>query len=68
MLRKRRALMQKANVSHGQCQRGKAKIDELVRRYIAFVVQGRCIEVESSMVRRQGRWKEKVMKKQRRSD
>jgi hypothetical protein len=64
-LRKKGAMIQKANVNRGRQRWTRWREGE---SYPVFVFQGGCIEVESFMVRRQCRWKEKVIKKQRRSN
>jgi hypothetical protein len=59
-LRKKGAMMQKANVSHG-----KTMMDTMLRMR-ELVEKGHCIKIGLFMVRCQYRWKEKkVMKKQK---
>jgi hypothetical protein len=53
-LRKKEAMMQKANVSHGSAMKA-----EILRRREFPCVQGSSIEGESSVVRCQCRWKVK---------
>jgi hypothetical protein len=54
--KKKEAMMQKENVSHEKTKDG---VDGEEKTYPAFVIQSRCIERESFVVRCQCRWKEK---------